>query len=198
MLCVSALEEQGLRPNEKEVLVTGAVGGVGSVAVALLARKGYKVAALTGRPEADAYLHELGATSVVPRDEFSTPKRPGRMTMDKETFSGAIDVVGGAVLSAVLPRIAYGGSVAVCGLAGGADLDTTVFPFILRGIRMIGIDSVRAPTERRLQAWNALAELVTADDLKKMYTDITLDQVFDTCPLLLAGKVQGRCVVRLW
>jgi acrylyl-CoA reductase (NADPH) len=198
MLSVLALEEQGLLPGGKEVLVTGAAGGVGSMAVTLLARKGYRAVALTGRPETDVYLRDLGATRIVPRNEFTAPKRPGRMTMDKEMFVGAIDVVGGAVLSAVLPRLAYGGAVAVCGLAGGTDLDTTVFPFILRAIRMIGIDSVRAPSEKRQQAWNALSGLITSEDLKKMRTEIELDQVFDTCPRLLDGKIQGRCVVRLW
>lgn len=198
MLSVLTLEEQGVRPGGREVLVTGAAGGVGSTAVTLLARKGYAVAALTGRPETDAYLRELGAAHIVPRDEFSTSKRPGRMTMDKEIYAGAIDVVGGAVLSAILPRLAYGSTVAVCGLAGGTDLDTTVFPFILRAIRMIGIDSVRAPAARRLEAWNALATLIGSDELKKISTEISLDQVFETCPKLLAGRIRGRCVVRLW
>ncbi len=198
MLSVLALEEQGLRPGGKEVLVTGAAGGVGSTAVTLLARKGYRVAAVTGRPEMDPYLRDLGAARIVPREEFATPKRPGRMTMDKEMYAGAIDVAGGVVLSAVLPQLAYGGTVAVCGLAGGADLDTTVFPFILRAIRVVGIDSVRASPEKRHEAWSAVSALMTSGDLKKMSSDIGLDQVFDNCRRLLAGEIRGRCVVRLW
>jgi acrylyl-CoA reductase (NADPH) len=198
MLGVLALEEQGLRPGDKEVLVTGAAGGVGSTAVTLFARKGYRVAALTGRPETSAYLQELGAQRIVARDAFVTARRPGRASMDAETYSAALDVVGGTVLSSILPQMAYGGSVAVCGLAGGVDLDTTVFPFILRAIRMIGIDSVRAPAARRAVAWQAIAGLLGTSDLNKISTEIELDQVPATSQRLLAGQIRGRCVVRLW
>jgi acrylyl-CoA reductase (NADPH) len=198
MLSVLELEQQGLVAGDREVLVTGAAGGLGSMAVTLLARKGYRVAALTGRPETDPYLRALGASTIVPREELSEAKRPGRLTMEKETYAGAIDVVGGNVLSAILPRLSYGATVAVCGLAGGTDLDTTVFPFILRAIRMSGIDSVRCPVPRRAQAWKAISELLTSAEIQRMSTEITLDQVFDTCPRLLAGEVRGRCVVRLW
>lgn len=198
MLGVLALEEQGLRPGDKEVLVTGAAGGVGSTAVTLFARKGYRVAALTGRPETSAYLQELGAQRIVARDAFVTARRPGRASMDAETYSAALDVVGGTVLSSILPQMAYGGSVAVCGLAGGVDLDTTVFPFILRAIRMIGIDSVRAPAARRAVAWQAIAGLLDTSDLNKISTEIDLDQVPATSQRLLAGQIRGRCVVRLW
>lgn len=198
MLGVLALEEQGLRPGDKEVLVTGAAGGVGSTAVTMFARKGYRVAALTGRPETSAYLQELGAQRIVARDAFVTARRPGRASMDAETYSAALDVVGGTVLSSILPQMAYGGSVAVCGLAGGVDLDTTVFPFILRAIRMIGIDSVRAPAARRAVAWQAIAGLLDTSDLNKISTEIDLDQVPATSQRLLAGQIRGRCVVRLW
>ncbi|MGH8771932.1 MAG: MDR family oxidoreductase [Burkholderiales bacterium] len=198
MLSVLELEQQGLVPGDREVLVTGAAGGLGSMAVTLLARKGYRVAALTGRPETDPYLRALGAATIVPREELSVAKRPGRMTMEKESYAGAIDVVGGNVLSAILPQLSYGATVAVCGLAGGTDLDTTVFPFILRAIPMSGIDSVRCPVPRRAQAWKAISELLTNAEIEGMSTEITLDQVFDTCPRLLACEVRGRCVVRLW
>lgn len=197
MLGVLALEEQGLRPDENEVLVTGAAGGVGSMAVTLFARKGYRVAALTGRPETTAYLQELGAQRIVPRDAFATVRRPGRTSMDAETYSAALDVVGGAVLSSILPQIAYGGSVAVCGLAGGIDFDTTVFPFILRAIRVIGIDSVRAPATQRAAAWQAIAELLDTADLSKISTGICLEQVLGESQRLLAGEIRGRCVVHL-
>lgn len=199
MLSVLTLEEQGLQPGtgDKEVLVTGAAGGLGSTAVMLLARKGYRVAALTGRPETDAYLRALGAHSIVARDDLSVAKRPGRMTMAPERYAGAIDVVGGAVLSALLPQLAYGSTVAVCGLAGGTDLDTTVFPFILRAIRVIGIDSVRAPADKRQQAWDAISALITSEDLQKISMEIALEEVLEHCPKLLAGQMQGRCVVRL-
>lgn len=198
MLSVIALEEQGVRPGNREVLVSGAGGGLGSTAVTLLARKGYQVAALTGRPENDAYLRELGAARIVPREQFASARRPGRATMDPETYAGAIDVAGGAVLSSILPQLAYGGVVAVCGLTGGIELDTTVFPFILRAIRIVGIDSVRAPVAAREQAWQALAGLLTAEDLDKIRTEISLDQVLETAPRLLAGQIRGRCVVNLW
>lgn len=198
MLSVIALEEQGLRPGAREMLVSGAGGGLGSTAVTLLARKGYQVAALTGRPDNDAYLRELGATRIVPREQFASARRPGRATMDPETYAGAIDVVGGAVLSSILPQLAYGGAVAVCGLAGGVELDTTVFPFILRAIRLVGIDSVRAPAAARAQAWQTLAGLIRAEDLDRIRVDITLGQVLETCPRLLAGQIRGRCVVDLW
>jgi acrylyl-CoA reductase (NADPH) len=197
MLSVLELEQQGLTPSGREVLVTGAAGGVGSMAVTLLARKGYRVAALTGRPETDAYLRSLGATTIVPREELSVAKRPGRVTMEKEMYAGAIDVVGGSVLSALLPRMAYGAAVAVCGLAGGVDLDTTVFPFILRSIRVVGIDSVRCPAPKRAQAWKMLSELLTGAEIEQMSTEIALDQVLEAGPRLLAGEIRGRCVVRL-
>jgi acrylyl-CoA reductase (NADPH) len=198
MLSIQALEDQGVKPGGKPVLVTGAAGGLGSTAVTLLARKGYQVAALTGKPEADDYIRQLGATTIVPPDEFAAAIRPGRMTMHDESFAGAIDVVGGAVLSSIFPKLTYGASVAVCGLAAGIDFETTVFPFILRAIHVIGIDSVRCPTDRRYRAWSEISKLLTSREIQKISMEIGLDDVLKTAPSLLKGQIQGRCVVKLW
>jgi acrylyl-CoA reductase (NADPH) len=154
MLCVLALERHGVTPDRGEVLVTGAAGGVGSVAVAVLSKLGYRVAAVTGRPEEADYLTSLGAKEILDRAQFSQPGKP----LSKERWAGAVDVVGGQVLANVCSAMIYRGTVAACGLAGGMSLPATVAPFILRGVTLAGIDSVMCPREERLVAWRRLAE----------------------------------------
>ena len=194
MLCVLALEEHGLKPGEKrEVLVTGAAGGVGSVAVALLARLGYRVVASTGRvTEQGDYLHGLGAAEVLPRAALSTPSgKP----LDPERWSAAVDCVGGETLASVLRQTRYGGSVAACGLAGGAGLPTSVLPFILRGVNLLGVDSVQCPLERRVAAWNRLWRDLDLPRLDAMTEVVPLGQVPRAAEQILAGQVRGRVVV---
>jgi acrylyl-CoA reductase (NADPH) len=192
MLCVLALEHGGLTPGSGEIVVTGAAGGVGSVAIALLAGLGYEVAASTGRPEEAAYLEGLGATSIVERAELSTPsKRP----MQSERWAGAVDAVGGVTLANVVASIRYGGTVAACGMAGGGDLPGSVFPFILRGVTLAGVDSVNAPLAIRRQAWDRLATDLDLDKLSAMSTRIGLADVPATGAAILEGQVRGRVVV---
>ncbi len=190
MLAVMALEEAGVQPGEREVLVTGAAGGVGSIATALLARRGYRVAASTGRTETHDYLRELGAVTIVPRSELAAPGRP----LESERWAGAVDTVGGDVLARVLSATATGGAVAACGNAGGASLTTTVFPFILRGVRLIGIDSVTCPMERRRAAWEHLARELPADLLDQITRVEPLSRVVELCHEIVAGQVRGRIV----
>lgn len=192
MLAVMALEDHGLQPGAGEVLVTGAAGGVGSVAVALLARLGYSVAAVTGRPETEAYLRGLGATRVVPRAELAeTIKRP----LESEVWAGCVDAVGGAMLARVLGQMRYGASVAAVGLAGGAALPATVVPFLLRGVNLLGIDSVLCPRERRLRAWDRLARDLPLEALEAMIVPATLADLPGLGAAILKGQVQGRVVV---
>ncbi len=192
MLCVLALERANLRPDtDKPVLVTGASGGVGSVAVALLARLGYRVTAVTGRPENAAYLHALGATDCVGREAVAAPVRP----LATQCWSGAVDTVGGVVLARVLTEIDYGGSVAACGLAGGSELPTTVMPFILRGVNLLGVDSVMCPLPRRRLAWERLAGDLPAELLERMTQVATLADAPRLAQEILAGKVRGRMVI---
>ncbi len=191
MLCVLALEEQGVAPEAGEVLVTGATGGVGSVAVALLARRGFQVVAVTGKTEEEAYLKRLGATDVIGRDTFSGKIRP----LASGRWAAAVDVVGSTTLAHVLSQMKYGGVVAACGLAQGMDLPTTVAPFILRGVRLIGVESVFTPKERRLIAWKRLASDLDRDLLEEMSTHIPLDAVPEAAAHIVAGKVKGRLVV---
>lgn len=192
MLCVMTLEEAGISPHrELPVLVTGASGGVGSVAVALLAKLGYPVAAVTGRKESHDYLKELGATEIVERTEMGTPPRP----LENQRWSGAIDTIGSTILARVLAEIQYGGSVAACGLAGGADLPTTVMPFILRGISLRGVDSVKCPLPRRKRAWERLAHDLPANALKAIAHIASLEEVTQLAEDIVAGKVRGRVVV---
>ena len=194
MLAVLALEEHGLRPDAGEILVTGAAGGVGSVAVAILSRLGYAVAASTGRPETHAYLKDLGASSIVDRAEIAEPlSRP----LEKERWAGAIDNVGGATLAAVLPQIRYGGSVAAVGLAGGSKLETTVIPFLLRGVNLLGIDSVACPKERRITAWNRIVQDLDLEKLEAMISETDLDGVLSLGGAILKGQVKGRTVVKV-
>ncbi len=192
MLSVMALEAHGLKPENGEVLVTGAAGGVGSVATAILAHLGYDVAAVTGRPEQEAYLKGLGAKRIVPRDEINTPSgKP----LEREAWAGCVDAVGGAMLATVLPQMKYGGSVAAVGLAGGNKLETTVIPFLLRGVNLLGIDSVMQPYDNRLQAWNRLANDLPVEKLEEMATNATLTDLPKLGRDILKGQVKGRVLV---
>jgi acrylyl-CoA reductase (NADPH) len=192
MLAVMALEDHGLEPGHGEVLVTGAAGGVGSVATAILAKLGYEVAAVTGRPEQEDYLKSLGATRIVPRDEINTPSgRP----LDKETWAGCVDAVGGSMLATILPQMKYGASVSAVGLAGGAKLDTTVVPFLLRGVNLLGIDSVMQPYDNRVKAWLRIAHDLPMDKLQAMVQPATLADVPKLAGDILKGQVKGRVVV---
>ena len=193
MLCVMALEEQGVEPSSGEVLVTGAAGGVGSVAVALLAKLGYTVVASTGRTSEEDYLKQLGASAVIDRAEFATPVKP----LARSRWAGAIDVAGSTTLANVLSQMNYGGTVAACGLAQGMDLPTSVAPFILRGAKLIGIDSVMCPKPRRIAAWHRLARDLDMAKLDRMTTHIRLDDVQQAAADILAGKIRGRVVVDL-
>lgn len=191
-LCVDALDAAGVRPGGRPVIVTGAAGGVGSVAVALLARAGFEVAASTGRPEEHPFLERLGAKRIVPRADLA---RPPAKPLEAETWAGGVDPVGGAVLGTVLRQTAYGGAVAACGLAGGTDLPVTVLPFILRGVRLLGVDSVMASRERRERAWARIARDLSPDLLDALTTEIQLADVPAWSEKILAGQVRGRVVV---
>lgn len=192
MLAVMALEAHGLQPGQGPVLVTGAAGGVGSVAVALLARAGYEVAGVTGRPETEDYLRALGAARIVPRAELAeTVKRP----LEPETWAGCIDAVGGAMLARVLGQMKHGASVAAVGLAGGAALPATVIPFLLRGVNLLGIDSVTQPYATRVTAWNRIAREMPMDLLEGMISTATLADLPRLGAAILAGQVRGRVVV---
>ena len=192
MLAVMALEDHGLTPKKGEVLVTGAAGGVGSVATAILANLGYQVAGVTGRPETADYLMSLGATRVVAREDLAeTVKRP----LEAETWAGCVDAVGGAMLARVLGQMKYGGSVAAVGLAGGAGLPATVIPFLLRGVNLLGIDSVMQPYENRVRAWDRVATDLPMDKLEAMIHPAVLDDLPKLGADILKGQVQGRVVV---
>ena len=192
MLAVMALEDHGLTPGHGEVLVTGAAGGVGSVATAILAARGYDVAGVTGRPEQAEYLKSLGASRIVPREEINeTTKRP----LEAETWTGCVDAVGGAMLARVLGQMKYGASVAAVGLAGGAGLPATVIPFLLRGVNLLGIDSVMQPYDNRVRAWNRIAADLPMDKLEAMVTPATLSDLPDLGRAILKGQVKGRVVV---
>ncbi len=191
MLCVMALERAGAAPSDGDVLVTGAAGGVGSVAIALLAGLGYRVIASTGRPEEADYLTGLGATDIIDRAELSEPGRP----LGKERWAHAVDAVGSQTLVNVLAQTRYGGTVAACGLAQGSDLPGTVLPFILRGVTLAGVDSVMAPLARRREAWGRLATDLDLTKLAAMTTTIGLAGVPTACASILDGKVRGRVVV---
>lgn len=192
MLAVIALEEHGLSPAQGEVLVTGAAGGVGSVATAILSKLGYQVAAVTGRPETEAYLRSLGATRIVPRADLAeTVKRP----LEAETWAGCIDAVGGAMLARVLGQMKYGSSVATVGLAGGAGLPASVIPFILRGVNLLGIDSVMKPYAGRVAAWSRIATDLPMNKLEAMVQPATLADLPALGAAILKGAVQGRVVV---
>lgn len=192
MLAVMALEDHGLTPSRGEVLVTGAAGGVGSVAVAILAHLGYQVAAVTGRPETADYLHRLGASRIVPRAELAeVSKRP----LESESWAGCVDAVGGAMLARVLGQMKYGGSVAAVGLAGGAALPATVIPFLLRGVNLLGIDSVMKPYPDRVRAWARIARDLPIEKLEAMVQEVGLAALPELGAAILKGQVQGRVVV---
>ena len=192
MLAVMALEDHGLQPGSAPVLVTGAAGGVGSVATALLANLGYKVAAVTGRPETADYLTSLGAAQIVARDEINeVTKRP----LEAETWAGCVDAVGGDMLARVLGQMCYGASVAAVGLAGGANLPATVIPFLLRGVNLLGIDSVMQPFENRQKAWARIAKDLPLDKLEGMIVPAVLSDLPRLGKEILKGQVKGRVVV---
>jgi acrylyl-CoA reductase (NADPH) len=190
MLCVMALEAHNITPARGPVVVTGAAGGVGSVAIALLSKLGYHVVASTGRREEEAYLRNLGASEVIDRAELSGPPR----ALNKERFAGAVDSVGSATLANVLSMVTYGGCVAACGLAQGMDLPGSVAPFILRGITLAGIDSVMAPKHKRIAAWTRLAGDLDRAKLDAMTVTRPVADVIGLAPEILAGKVRGRVV----
>jgi acrylyl-CoA reductase (NADPH) len=190
-LCVSALQRHGLRPGDGEVLVTGAAGGVGSVAVAMLARLGYRVVASTGRPQEADYLVALGATRVVDRAEFAAPGKP----LQAERWAGAVDTVGSHTLANACAATRFNGAVAACGLAQGGDFPTTVMPFILRGVSLYGINSVFVANDLRTAAWRLLAQTLDAAQLERMTTEIGLSEAIAYAPRVLDGQVRGRTVV---
>ena len=192
MLAVMALERHGLRSNSGDVLVTGAAGGVGSIAVSLLSRLGHRTVASTGRPELRDYLTELGAAELLDRlDLAANPSRP----LDSERWAGAVDAVGGTTLATILTQLNYRASVAACGLAGGSELPATVIPFLLRGVSLLGIDSVMCPRQERLEAWRRLARDLPLDRLERMTQTVPLSALPDLAPQILKGEVRGRTVV---
>ena len=193
MLCVLALERHGVAPGSGEVLVTGATGGVGSVAVALLARLGHSVVAATGKPAEADYLKRLGAAIVIDRAELAVPGKP----LQKERWAGVVDAVGSTTLANALAQTRYGGTVAACGLAGGTDLPSSVMPFILRGVTLAGVDSVMAPLALRQAAWERLARDLDPALLDSMVEEIALEEAPARAADLMAGKVRGRLVVRI-
>ena len=192
MLCVLALERHGIKPGAGDVLVTGATGGVGSTAVALLSALGHKVVAATGKAAEAPYLTSLGAAAVIDRAELSAPGKP----LQKERWAAVVDAVGSHALANALAQTRYGGAVAACGLAQGFDLPTTVMPFILRGVALLGVDSVMAPMALREQAWNRLARDLDPVRLAAITTEIALSEAIEAAGRLLQGAVRGRTVVR--
>ena len=193
MLCLLALEDHGITPGSGEVLVTGASGGVGSVAISLLAGLGYRVIAATGRASAESYLKALGAAGIMDRAELAAPGKP----FQKERWAAVVDAVGSHTLANALAQTRYGGVVAACGLAQGMDLPTTVMPFILRGVTLAGVDSVMAPLPRRQRAWDRLARDLDLARLESMVEEVGLDGAIDGAHRLMAGQVRGRVVVRI-
>ncbi|MDO9284049.1 MAG: MDR family oxidoreductase [Aquabacterium sp.] len=190
-LCVMALRKHGLKPGDGEVLVTGAAGGVGSIAVALLGALGYAVVASTGRPQEADYLTGLGAARIVDRNQFSQPGKP----LQKETWAGVVDTVGSHTLANACAATRFNGAVAACGLAQGGDFPTTVMPFILRGVTLYGINSVFVPNDQRAEAWALMARHLSPAQLDAMSTEIGLSEAIAYAPRLLAGEVRGRTVV---
>jgi acrylyl-CoA reductase (NADPH) len=193
MLCVMALERHGVQPGQGEILVTGASGGVGSVAVAVLAKLGFRVVASTGKAAEHDYLRQLGATEVIDRQTLSEPGKP----FQKERWAGVVDTVGSHTLANALAQTRYGGAVAACGLAQGMDLPTTVMPFILRHVALLGVDSVMAPLALREQAWARLAQDLAPEVLESMTLEVGLDQAIEQAQRLMAGQVRGRVVVKI-
>ncbi|HEY7864523.1 MAG TPA: MDR family oxidoreductase [Psychromonas sp.] len=194
MLCIQALVDAGIKPESGEILVTGASGGVGSVAVTLLAQLGYQVVAVTGRVEENGeLLKQLGASRVIARSELEEPIRP----LDKQLWAGAVDTAGSKILAKVLSQINYDGAVAACGLANGFDLPTTVMPFILRGVKLLGIDSVSCPYARRMAAWKRVAEILPDSYYQQACHEINLEQAVEYAEAITNGQVTGRIVIKL-
>jgi acrylyl-CoA reductase (NADPH) len=193
MLAVMALEHHGLTPERGPVVVTGAAGGVGSVAIAILAKRGFKVSAVTGRPQEADYLKSLGAAEIVERKELAGPPK----ALAKERWAGGLDSVGSTTLASLLSMVRYGGAVAACGLAAGMDLPASVAPFILRAVCLYGIDSVMCPIETRREAWKRLENGLDRQKLATMTSEIGLQGVFDAAPAILEGRVRGRIVVKI-
>lgn len=193
-LSVLKLEQTGIKPADGDILVTGATGGVGSIAVAILAKAGYRVVAATGKADDEAFLRKLGAAEVIPRDQVTAgAERP----MMAERWAGAVDVVGGEMLTAALKATRYGGTVTCCGLVGSAELTMNVYPFILRGVSLIGIDSVNCPRAPRLQVWEKLASCWKPEQLETLATEVSLEEVEEKLQTILHGGIKGRVVVRL-
>ncbi len=193
MLAVMALERHGLVPERGPVVVTGAAGGVGSVAIAVLAKLGYRVIASTGRSQESDYLKGLGAAEIIDRAELTGPARP----LGKERWAGGVDSVGSTTLANLLSMTKYGGAIAACGLAGGMDLPASVAPFILRGVSLLGIDSVMCPQERRRAAWRRLAADLDPAKLETITSEIALSDVPAAAAAIVEGKVRGRIVVKI-
>jgi acrylyl-CoA reductase (NADPH) len=193
MLCVMALDKAGVKPEDGPVLVTGSAGGVGSVAIAILAKRGYHVVASTGRPEEEDYLKGLGAAEIVDRNEFNSNVRP----LAREKWAGAVDAVGSKTLANVLSQVKYGGAVAACGLAQGGDLPSFVHPFILRAVQLIGVESVMTPISVRKAAYEQLAKDLDMAKLDAMTTHIGFDDLLDAGQQIMDGKVRGRLVATL-
>jgi acrylyl-CoA reductase (NADPH) len=193
MLCIMAIEDQGVRPEDGPVVVTGAAGGVGSIAVAILSKLGYRVIASTGRAEEEPFLRSLGAQEIINRAELSGPGRP----LGRERWAGGVDVAGSHTLANVLSMTKYGGAVAACGLAQGIDLPGSVAPLILRGVTLVGVDSVLCPKSRRIAAWKRLAEDLDAAKLDALTATRPLKDVAKLAPEILAGKVRGRIVLEV-
>ena len=191
MLCVMALEEQGVKPSDGEILVTGAAGGVGTTAIVILAKLGYTVIASTGRTSEESFLKDLGAAGVVDRNEFNGPVKP----LAKTRWAGAVDSVGSTTLANVISQIKEDGTVAACGLAQGMDLPSSVAPFILRGVKLVGINSVSTPMARRLQVWERLVQDLDLTKLHALTTHVKLEDVPQVAADIVAGKVRGRVVV---
>jgi len=193
MLCVMALERHGIDPSRGPVVVSGAAGGVGSIAIALLSKLGYHVIASTGRPEEAEFLRGLGAAEIIERAELQVPVKP----LGKERWAGGIDTVGSTTLANMLSMTAYGGAVAACGLAGGMDLPATVAPFILRGVSLLGVDSVMAPRPLRLEAWRRLQQDLDLSLLDSLSSTITFNDILNSARDIVEGKIRGRVVVAM-
>ena len=192
MLAVMELEANGVKPDSGPILVTGGNGGVGGVAISILAECGYEVHASTGRPQLANHLKSIGVSEIIPREELATtPERP----LISERWAGAVDAVGGNTLASILPQIKYGGAVAACGLAGGAELNTTVIPFLLRGIKVLGIDSVMCPSEKRKTAWERIASNLSVGSLDALTEVMTLEDLPELAGKILKGETKGRVVV---
>jgi len=193
MLCVMALEEAGVTPESGEIVVSGAAGGVGSIALRLLAALNYKAVAITGRADTKDYLISIGASRVISRESMQEPAKP----LEKQLWAGAIDTVGDTILARILAETQYGGAVAACGLAGGYKLPSTVMPFILRNVRLQGVDSVMCPKTRRTIAWQRLQQLLSSEDLAEMSQTISLEEVPAYAEKIIKGQVRGRTLVKL-